>query len=102
GRLPNAKCSPPGIVFRAVSYDQTYFLEAAEMMKSCVIGEIIFRFRRKDYADLLEKALSDQSEALTLASADAKGLHESVVTALANYNYVAAAKNSMLLTDTIE
>jgi hypothetical protein len=101
-RLPNMKCEPPGIVFRAFSYDQTYFLEATEMIKSCVIGEIVFRFRRKDYALLLEEALSDKSEALKLASANAKNLHGSVVTALTNYNYAAAATNSMLLYDTIE
>ncbi len=101
GRLSNAKCAPPGIVFRASSYDQTYFLETAEMMKSCIIGEIIFHFRRKDYADLLEKALSDKSEALTSASTDAKSLHVSLLTAIAKFDYAAAATNSMLLYDTM-
>ena len=77
------------------------FLETAEMMKSCVIGEIIFHFRRKDYADLLEKALSDKSEALTSASTDAKSLHVSLLTAIAKFDYAAAATNSMLLYDTM-
>jgi hypothetical protein len=101
-RLPNAKCTPPGIIFRASSYDQTYFLEAPEMMKSCVIGEIIFRFRRKDYADLIKKALSDQSGTLHSASANAKYLHNSMAAALEKSNFADAATRSMLLYDTIE
>lgn len=101
-RLPDAKCTPPGIVFRALSYDQTYFLETSEMVKSCVIGEIVFRFKRKDYADLIEKALSGNSGALIAASANAKDLYTSLTTAMEKSNFADAATSSMLLHDTIE
>jgi hypothetical protein len=101
-RLPDAKCSPPGIVFRALPYDQTYFLETSEMMKSCVIGEIVFRFKRKDYAALIEEALSDQSDALISASTDTKYLYNLMTNALEKSNFADAATRSMLLHDAIE
>lgn len=102
GKLPNAKCDPPGILFRAFSYDQTYYLELTEMLKGCVVGEIIFHFRRKEYAGFLTEALSTKSPTIAAASPDAQSLQASLLQALNTANYSAAAKNSMLLHDKIQ
>jgi hypothetical protein len=102
GKLPNAKCDRPGILFRAASYDQRYYLESSELMKSCVIGDIIFHFRQKDYASILTQALSENSPQLSAASQESKALHVEVVEALKVGNYPAAATKSMLLHDEIE
>lgn len=100
GKISDAKCDPPGIIFRATSYDQTYFLEVTEMMKSCVLGEIVFHFRQKDYASLLAIALSDQY-ALKSTSGKARTLYQTTMTALAGSNFAEAATTSMLLRDQI-
>lgn len=102
GRLPNAKCDRPGIFFRAFSYDQTYYLELSEMMKSCTIGEIVFHFRRKDYASVLSEALSSDTQVIAAAPQHVKELHTTVIAALKVANYPVAATKSMLLRDEIE
>jgi hypothetical protein len=101
GKYP-AKCEPPGILFRAAPFDQTYYLERPEMIKPCAVGEILFHFRRKDYASTLTEALSNDTPVLTAASASAKTLHFIVLQTLKTGNYPAAATNSILLRDEIE
>jgi hypothetical protein len=102
GRYKIAKCDPPGILFRAISYNLTYFLEFSEMRKPCFIGEIVFHFSRKAYASDLEQALGEQSPIIRAASNSAKNLQAEVVAALKVGNYPVATTNSMLLRDEIE
>lgn len=100
GRYKIARCAPPGILFRAVSYDLTLFLTLPEMMKSCLLGEIDFHFTRKRYAIELTKALSPYSPIIA-DSPRAKTLQAAVISALKVGDYPAAATNSMLLNDKI-
>jgi hypothetical protein len=100
-RIADANCDPPGIVFHAHSYDQTYFLESIEKDKSCVIGEIVFRFREKAYASVLKGALSDQSDILKSGSGRTMDLYQATIAALKSSNYAEAATNSMLLRDQV-
>jgi hypothetical protein len=100
GKYEIARCAPPGILFRAFSYDLTLFLSLPEMTKACVIGEIVFHFTRKAYASALIDALSPQSP-LIAASPRAKTLQVAVISALNSGDYPTAATNSMLLEDEI-
>lgn len=100
GRFEIAKCEPPGILFRAISYDITLYLTSQEMMKPCIIGEIVFHFTRKSYAIALTKALSPDSPIIA-TSPSAKALQAAVINALEVGDYPAAATNSMLLNDKI-
>lgn len=101
GRYPNAKCTPPGILFRAGSYDLTYYLERSEMEKSCTLGEIVFHFNRKAYASTLEQALASDSPIISGASTYTKDLQVTVGVALKAGNYPVAATKSMLLRDEV-
>jgi hypothetical protein len=100
-RIADGKCDPPGILFHARSYDQSYFLESIEKDKYCVVGEIVFHFREKAYASVLKGALSDQSGALKSGSSKTMDYYEATVAGLKGSNYAEAATNSLLLYDQV-
>jgi hypothetical protein len=99
GSLPNWKCAPAGALFSAYAFDFTFYLDTPEKFKSCAAGEIVFRFRRKEYASALIKALDPNSDAIK--EARAKGLQDKVIVALKNGQFSDAAKASLLLRDEV-
>lgn len=100
-RMTGATCAPV-ITFTAFTHDRGYYLDSEEQSKSCVIGEIAFKFRKADFADMLNDLLRSNTAAIDSTSEATKKLHESLIAALDEGDFPTAAKNSLTLRDRIE
>ena len=100
-RMTGATCAPV-ITFTAFAHDRGYYLDSEEQSKSCVIGQIEFKFRKTDFADLLNDLLQQNTGAIVQTSETTKKLHDSLIAALNEGDFATATKTSLILRDRIE
>ena len=100
--VSNISCDDSRIVITAISFNRAYFLDSEENWKNCVFGPIRFRFRRSEYANLIEGLLQSNPAVISVASLKVKQLHADMITAINAGNFSTASKNSLLLYDEVK